>query len=329
MSRNVKVYCRFRPQNAMEKERNGKNSFDVIDNHSVRLKSGSRDDSIAGPFSFDRVFGASATQEEVYNHVAKDLVKQCLDGYCCTCFAYGQTGAGKTHSMMGSRVDEAYAGIIPRMVADIFNYIGTADTNEEFTVKLSYVEVYLERIRDLLAPLSEHDAGGKKSRDDCRRFDSSNLKVRHDKKGRGLFIEGVSEFYLSNAEEMIRLLMRGDNGRATAATNMNAVSSRSHSISIVTISRKNTITGVCKTGKLFVCDLAGSEMVKKTAAVGTTLREAQQINKSLSALGNVIKALTEGSAHVPYRDSVLTRLLSEALGGNSKTSLLVVRKHLA
>lgn len=139
------------------------------------------------------------------------------------------------------------------------------------------------------------------------------------------YIEGVTEQYLSTPEEMIRLVLRGDAARATAATNMNAASSRSHSIFIITVSQKNATSGVAKTGKLFVCDLAGSEMVKKTAASGNTLREAKQINKSLSALGNVIKALTEGSAHVPYRDSALTRLLSEALGGNSKTSLLVVR----
>ena len=134
--------------------------------------------------------------------------------------------------------------------------------------------------------------------------------------------------YVTSAEEMIRLVLQGDSARATASTNMNSASSRSHSIFIITVTRKNISSGAARTGKLFVCDLAGSEMVKKTAATGNTLREAKQINKSLSALGNVIKALTEGSSHVPYRDSALTRLLSEALGGNSKTSLLVVSRVL-
>jgi kinesin family protein 5 len=311
----------------MEKQKDGRSCHEVLDSQTVQLTQiagGSGGDEAlsgagaaggSGPFTFDRVFDTDATQSEVYQHVAGDLVKQCLDGYYCTCFAYGQTGAGKTHSMMGSRTDEEQAGIIPRIVADIFNRIGAADGNEEFTVRVSYVEIYLERIRDLLATGSGTTSGG---------FDSQNLKIRHDKKGRGLFIEGVSEFYLSGAEEMLRLVLRGDAARATASTNMNATSSRSHSIFIISVGQKNVVSGASKEGKLFVCDLAGSEMVKKTAAAGTTLREAQQINKSLSALGNVIKALTEESAHVPYRDSALTRLLSEALGGNSKTSLLVV-----
>ena len=320
MVNSVKVFCRFRPQNSNERSHNGVTCHEVIDEQSVQLKRGASASTAtpggSGPFNFDRVFDTTTSQEEVYEHVGRELVEQCLDGYHCTCFAYGQTGAGKTHTMMGSQTDESQAGIIPRIVADIFSRIHGASAKEEFTVKASYVEIYLEKIRDLLSRQQATPGKG---------VNSKNLKIRHDKKGRGLFIEGVEEFYTTSAEEMLRLVLRGDSARATASTKMNATSSRSHSIFIITVTQKNIVSGTSKTGKLFVCDLAGSEMVKKTAATGNTLREAKQINKSLSALGNVIKALTQGSAHVPYRDSALTRLLSEALGGNSKTSLLVVR----
>ena len=129
----------------------------------------------------------------MYNHVGRDLVNQCLDGYHCTCFAYGQTGAGKTHTMMGSRTEESEAGIIPRMVADVFSHINSADANEEFTVKASYVEIYLERIRDLLdSGANKHQSGSSRGTT-ASGFDSKNLKIRHDKKGRGLYIEGVKE----------------------------------------------------------------------------------------------------------------------------------------
>lgn len=196
MVNNVKVYCRFRPQNEAERGHNGRPCHEVLGGQSVQLvRNGVAQSTPAtpgggssGPFTFDQVFDVNSTQKEVYNSVGRDLVAQCLDGYHCTCFAYGQTGAGKTHTMMGSRTDEAQAGIIPRIVADIFSHINAASGDDEFTVKASYVEIYMERIRDLLHPVAANATPGKQrpQTQQSGAFNSQNLRIRHDKKGRGL-----------------------------------------------------------------------------------------------------------------------------------------------
>jgi kinesin family protein 5 len=202
MVNNVKVYCRFRPQNASERALNGQPCHEVLDEQSVQLlpagaaASGALPTPSGGfgdPFTFDHVFDVDSTQQEVYESVGRDLVAQCLDGYHCTCFAYGQTGAGKTHTMMGSRTDEHEAGIIPRVVADIFSHINAASADDEFTVKASYVEIYLERIRDLLRPVISNATPGKQRAGGAGgggvdEFNSQNLRIRHDKNGRGLYV---------------------------------------------------------------------------------------------------------------------------------------------
>jgi kinesin family protein 5 len=171
------------------------------------------------------------------------------------------------------------------------------------------VEIYQERIRDLLSPTTPG---------------SDNLQVGEEAAGGGVYIKGVSEFYVTSPEEMGELMRQGAENRATSATGMNAGSSRSHSLFLISLAQSNRATGTSTSGKLYLVDLAGSETVSKTGVSGQQLEELKKINKSLSTLGNVINALTDGkSTHVPYRDSKLTRVLQECLGGNAKTALLI------
>lgn len=245
-------------------------------------------------------------QNDVFNFSIAPTVDDILNGYNGTVFAYGQTGAGKSYTMMGSDIDdEVGKGIIPRIVEQIFASILTSPSNIEYTVRVSYMEIYMERIRDLLVPHND------------------NLPV-HEEKSRGVYVKGLLEVYVSSVQEVYEVMRRGGNSRAVAATNMNQESSRSHSIFVITVTQKNLETGSAKSGQLFLVDLAGSEKVGKTGASGQTLEEAKKINKSLSALGMVINALTDGkSTHIPYRDSKLTRILQESLGGNSRTTLII------
>ena len=257
-------------------------------------------------FSFDKIFIWETSQARVFHECGLPLVQQCFDGFNSTLFCYGQTGSGKTYTMMGADIiDNDLKGLTPRIVEDIFKTIEEAPAHLEFTVKVSFLEIYMERIRDLLVPTND------------------NLPI-HEDKNRGVFVKGLKEVYVSSIAEVFHVLSVGEQYRSIAATNMNEKSSRSHSIFIVYITQKDTNTGAAKTGKLYLVDLAGSEKVGKTGATGQTLEEAKKINKSLTALGMVINSLTDGkSTHVPYRDSKLTRILQESLGGNAKTTLIV------
>ncbi|KAL9614019.1 MAG: hypothetical protein Q9167_001499 [Letrouitia subvulpina] len=245
-------------------------------------------------------------QTDVFDFSIRSTVDDILNGYNGTVFAYGQTGAGKSYTMMGSDIDDnEQRGIIPRIVEQMFTSIMRSPGNIEYTVRVSYMEIYMERIRDLLMPQND------------------NLPV-HEDKSRGVYVKGLLEIYVSSVQEVLEVMRRGGASRATAATNMNQESSRSHSIFVITITQKNVETGSAKSGQLFLVDLAGSEKVGKTGASGQTLEEAKKINKSLSALGMVINSLTDGkSTHIPYRDSKLTRILQESLGGNSRTTLII------
>ncbi|KAG1789886.1 kinesin heavy chain [Suillus plorans] len=265
---------------------------------------------VSGPekdgFTFDRVFPMGTKQHEVFDYGVKDIVKDVLDGYNGTVFAYGQTGSGKTFTMMGADIDSSdLKGIIPRITEQIFKSIVESDSHLEYVVKVSYLEIYLERIRDLLAPQND------------------NLQV-HEEKSRGVYVKNLSDYYVSSAREVYEIMRQGGAARVVTSTNMNAESSRSHSIFLITIQQRNTETGAQKSGNLYLVDLAGSEKVGKTGASGQTLEEAKKINKSLSALGMVINALTDSKVkHIPYRDSKLTRILQESLGGNSRTTLII------
>jgi kinesin family protein 5 len=248
----------------------------------------------------------NSRQKDVFDFSIKPTVDDILNGYNGTVFAYGQTGAGKSYTMMGTDIDnDEGRGVIPRIVEQIFASILASPGTIEYTVRVSYMEIYMEKIRDLLAPHND------------------NLPV-HEEKNRGVYVKGLLEIYVSSVQEVYEVMRRGGSSRAVAATNMNAESSRSHSIFVITITQKNVETGSAKSGQLFLVDLAGSEKVGKTGATGQTLEEAKKINKSLSALGMVINNLTDGkSQHIPYRDSKLTRILQESLGGNSRTTLIV------
>ncbi|KAF7778708.1 hypothetical protein Agabi119p4_3053 [Agaricus bisporus var. burnettii] len=304
---NIKVVCRFRPVNAIETREGGEVvvSFDgnlqSVQMKSAQLSSGPEKDG----FTFDRVFPMGTKQTEIFEYGVKDIVKDVLDGYNGTVFAYGQTGSGKTFTMMGADIDsDELKGIIPRITEQIFQSIVESDPHLEYLVKVSYMEIYLEKIRDLLAPQND------------------NLQV-HEEKSRGVYVKNLSDYYVSSAREVYEIMRTGGAARVVTSTNMNAESSRSHSIFLITIQQRNTETGAQKTGNLYLVDLAGSEKVGKTGASGQTLEEAKKINKSLSALGMVINALTEKAKHIPYRDSKLTRILQESLGGNSRTTLII------
>ncbi|KAI5803293.1 kinesin heavy chain [Peziza echinospora] len=298
----IKVVARFRPQNSIEIREGGEPivQFHTEDTCEVMSKEAS------GAFTFDRVFDMNSKQADVFNFSIKPTVDDILNGYNGTVFAYGQTGAGKSYTMMGADIDnEAHKGIIPRIVEQIFSSITNSPQSMEYTVRVSYMEIYMERIRDLLNPVND------------------NLPV-HEDKARGVYVKGLLELYVCNVQEVYEVMRRGGAARSIAATNMNQESSRSHSIFLISISQKNVETGSAKNGHLYLVDLAGSEKVGKTGASGQTLEEAKKINKSLSALGMVINSLTDGkSTHVPYRDSKLTRILQESLGGNSRTTLII------
>jgi len=256
-------------------------------------------------YVFDKVFRPDATQEKVYNEAAKEIVKDVLSGYNGTIFAYGQTSSGKTHTMEGVMGSNDNQGIIPRIVQDIFNHIYTLDANLQFQIKVSYFEIYLDKIRDLLD------------------VSKTNLAV-HEDKNRVPYVKGVTERFVSSPDEVFEIMEEGKNNRHIAVTNMNEHSSRSHSVFLINVKQENVESEKKLTGKLYLVDLAGSEKVSKTGAEGQVLDEAKNINKSLSALGNVISALADGTkSHVPYRDSKLTRILQESLGGNARTTIII------
>ncbi|XP_039998078.1 kinesin heavy chain-like [Xiphias gladius] len=254
---------------------------------------------------FDRVLPPNTSQEQVYDQCAKQIVKDVLGGYNGTIFAYGQTSSGKTHTMEGKLHDPQLMGIIPRIARDIFDHIYSMDENLEFHIKVSYFEIYLDKIRDLLD------------------VSKTNLAV-HEDKNRVPYVKGCTERFVSSPEEVMDVIDEGKANRHVAVTNMNEHSSRSHSIFLINIKQENIETEKKLSGKLYLVDLAGSEKVSKTGAEGAVLDEAKNINKSLSALGNVISALAEGTkTHVPYRDSKMTRILQDSLGGNCRTTIII------
>ncbi|XP_044525817.1 kinesin heavy chain isoform X1 [Gracilinanus agilis] len=294
----IKVMCRFRPLNEAEILRGDKFIPKFKGEETVVIGQGK-------PYVFDRVLPPNTSQEQVYNACAKQIVKDVLEGYNGTIFAYGQTSSGKTHTMEGKLHDHQLMGIIPRIAHDIFDHIYSMDENLEFHIKVSYFEIYLDKIRDLLD------------------VSKTNLAV-HEDKNRVPYVKGCTERFVSSPEEVMDVIDEGKANRHVAVTNMNEHSSRSHSIFLINIKQENVETEKKLSGKLYLVDLAGSEKVSKTGAEGAVLDEAKNINKSLSALGNVISALAEGTkTHVPYRDSKMTRILQDSLGGNCRTTIVI------
>ncbi|XP_058109930.1 kinesin-like protein KIN-5D [Magnolia sinica] len=271
-------------------------------------------------FAFDRVFGPTSQQKDLYDLAVSPIVNEVLEGYNCTIFAYGQTGTGKTYTMEGGGKKTkngefpSDAGVIPRAVRQIFDILEAQDA--EYSMKVTFLELYNEEITDLLAL------------EECSRFVDDKSKkpiaLMEDGKG-GVFVRGLEEEIVTTANEIYKILDKGSSKRRTAETLLNKQSSRSHSIFSITIHIKEcTPEGeeLIKCGKLNLVDLAGSENISRSGAREGRAREAGEINKSLLTLGRVINALVEHSGHIPYRDSKLTRLLRDSLGGKTKTCII-------
>lgn len=307
----VKVCVRCRPANQKEKDL-GCNKIVGIhkDIFQVTLKNPEKLDEEPKAFTFDAVFDDDSTQQGVYEETAYSLVLSVMDGYNGTIFAYGQTGCGKTFTMEGVRGGPPHLrGIIPGTFEQIFEQIGLNKVpNKQFLVQAAYLEIYNEEVRDLVSNTPKTPL---------------DLKEDPDK---GVYVKGLSQNIMRNSEQVMDLMAKGNEQRSVGFTLMNAGSSRSHSIFILVI--ETSIPDEAKpgelkikAGKLNLVDLAGSERQGKTGAEGVRLKEATKINLSLSALGNVISALVTG-AHIPYRDSKLTRMLQDSLGGNTKTIMI-------
>jgi kinesin family protein 5 len=319
----VHVHVRVRPQVAteIEKEQN-ESCIESLDTSNSII--GIRRNFDLKKFTFDSLFDYESSQDYIYETIGSPVVKvftrQCvLEGYNGTILAYGQTGTGKTYTMIGGENEDR--GIIPRALEEIFQHV-EADTQFCYDVQIGFVQIYMEMLQDLL------------------NVDVENSYVRiRENPGQGVFLSNLSWWPVNNAERCMELLYRGDSNRNTAFTDMNANSSRSHAIYMVKLEKRKRysqeeIERFEREGKgfdkgmisstLYLVDLAGSERCKKTKATGIRLDESKTINLALLALGNVISALADRSSkYVPYRDSKLTRILEDSLGGNSKTSLVV------
>jgi kinesin family protein 11 len=266
----------------------------------------------ARKYHFDRVYDADTSQERLYETAVAPMVDEVLQGFNCTVFAYGQTGTGKTHTMTGDMQNQNEAGVIPRAVGHIFRYLNGLGGVNEFTVKCSFLELYNEEITDLLAA---GDADSPKQ---------PKVRIMEDPRA-GVVMQGLEEPHVKTAADIFGLLETGNAKRRTAETLLNKQSSRSHSVFIVTVSVREVLAEgeeVIRVGKLYLVDLAGSENITRSGAVDQRAKEAGNINKSLLTLGRVITALVEGQGHVPYRDSKLTRLLRDSLGGRTKTCII-------
>lgn len=311
---NIRVFVRCRPMNASERSSKSSSLVDCQNNKEIVIRERPTD-KFAKTFTFDRVFGPESKQIDVYKSVAKNCVEEVLCGFNCTIFAYGQTGTGKTFTMEGEHTpdntswdEDPMAGIIPRCVNHLFDELRMQKL--EFTMRVSFLELYNEELFDLL---SAHD-------------DMSKLRMYEDATRKGsCIIQGLEEVLVRNKSDVYNVMEKGSAKRQTAATLMNAHSSRSHTVFTVTIHiKENTLDGdeLLKTGKLHLVDLAGSENIGRSGAVDKRAREAGNINMSLLTLGRVITSLVEKAPHVPYRESKLTRLLQDALGGRTKTSVI-------
>uniref|UniRef100_A0A8C9SNF2 Kinesin-like protein n=1 Tax=Scleropages formosus TaxID=113540 RepID=A0A8C9SNF2_SCLFO len=256
-------------------------------------------------YMFDVAFDCSATQEEVYRATTKGLIEGLISGFNATVFAYGPTGCGKTYTMLGTDTEP---GIYVRTLNDLFRAIEETSDDMQYSVSMSYLEIYNEMIRDLLNP------------------SSGFLDLREDSKGE-IQVAGITEVSTINAQEIMELLMKGNKQRTQEPTAANQTSSRSHAVLQVAVRQQSRCPDVLQEvrfARLFMIDLAGSERAAQTQNRGQRLKEGAHINRSLLALGNCINALSEkhGNKYVNYRDSKLTRLLKDSLGGNSRTIMI-------
>ncbi|XP_014914431.1 kinesin-like protein KIF1B isoform X25 [Poecilia latipinna] len=318
----VKVAVRVRPFNSRETSKESKCIIQMQGNTTTILNPKAPKEP-AKTFSFDYSYWSHTTPEDpcfasqnrVYNDIGKEMLEHAFEGYNVCIFAYGQTGAGKSYTMMGKQ-EEGQEGIIPMLCEDLFEKINEDCNKEElsYSVEVSYMEIYCERVRDLLNPKNK-----------------GNLRVREHPL-LGPYVEDLSKLAVTSYTDIADLMDAGNKARTVAATNMNETSSRSHAVFTIVFTQKKhdseTDLTTEKVSKISLVDLAGSERADSTGAKGTRLKEGANINKSLTTLGKVISALAEVSKKkkktdfIPYRDSVLTWLLRENLGGNSRTAMV-------
>lgn len=304
---NIRVYCRVRPflggqpsQNSVVSSVEEGSMSLMIPPNSKLGKEGKK------IFNFNKVFGSSSTQGEVFSDT-QPLIRSVLDGYNVCIFAYGQTGSGKTYTMEGpDNLDEETIGVNYRALRDLFFLSDQRKDTITYEISVQMLEIYNEQVRDLLAPEGSN----------------KRLEIRNSSNN-GINVPDASLVPVSNTSDVITLMNLGHKNRAVGSTAMNDRSSRSHSCLTVHVHGKNLVSGSIIRGCMHLVDLAGSERADKTEATGDRLKEAQHINKSLSALGDVIASLAHKNAHVPYRNSKLTQLLQDALGGQAKTLMFV------
>ena len=336
---NIRVFCRVRPSHQTEElEEVAKINFpDIEESKDIEVKGPEETSSLGKvttksyPFSFDRVFNQESNNAEIFEEISQ-LIQSALDGYNCCIFAYGQTGSGKTFTMSSED------GMIPLALRQIYSTSKELESRGwRYTMEGSFVEVYNEELRDLLGKEGENEKGAKKH------------EIRHDNMKNETTITDITTLALNSQDQVEGILAQAMARRSVAATKSNERSSRSHSVFILKLQGINTITGETSKGTLNLVDLAGSERIKESKVEGTRLKETQNINKSLSCLGDVIGALGQqsatgglnprssvngdsGNGHIPYRNSKLTYLLQFSLGGNSKTLMFVMvapeKKHL-
>ncbi|XP_028848821.1 kinesin-like protein KIF1B isoform X19 [Denticeps clupeoides] len=323
----VKVAVRVRPFNSREMSKESKCIIQMLGNSTTILNPKNPKESPKS-FSFDYSYWSHtslddpcfASQNQVYNDIGKEMLQHAFEGYNVCIFAYGQTGAGKSYTMMGKQ-EEGQEGIIPQLCEDLFEKINDNNTEElSYSVEVSYMEIYCERVRDLLNPKNK-----------------GNLRVREHPL-LGPYVEDLSKLAVTSYTDIADLMDAGNKARTVAATNMNETSSRSHAVFTIVFTQRRhdseTDLSTEKVSKISLVDLAGSERADSTGAKGTRLKEGANINKSLTTLGKVISALAEvdnctskskkkkKTDFIPYRDSVLTWLLRENLGGNSRTAMV-------
>ncbi|KAL7839306.1 hypothetical protein SRHO_G00259640 [Serrasalmus rhombeus] len=292
----------MRPQTRTELAKGGSSIVSCLDDYSVILETprGPRE------FQFDRIFTTESNQDEVFQESSR-LIQSAIDGFNVCIFAYGQTGSGKTFTMVGDR-EHKNPGIIPRTFTRVFEIIQENEMKFEFKVSASMLELYNDRLQDLFVSPAEAL--------------SKRIEIKKDKKGL-VFAQGAETKEATSAGELFALFEQGCANRRIAATKMNVESSRSHLIFSIMLESRNLTNGSISFGKLNLVDLAGSERAAKTGARDDQLKEANSINKSLSALGDVISALAMEQSHVPYRNNKLTQLMQDSLGGNAKTLMFL------
>ena len=310
-SENIKVCLRIRPMSLQEKSRNDTSCIEPVSNDQLILSH----KNLRRSYTFNIVFAQESSQEDIFFNCSIDkLIDSALDGYSVTIFAYGQTGSGKTYTIMGrdDTINEKilsnnkFSGIMPKSIKYIWSTVG--NRQQKYYIKVSFLEIYNEQINDLLNPTN------------------TNLQIRWDQK-QGFFVEGLLVIECKKPQDIVEIILQGTKNRKKGSHDLNKDSSRSHSILTVYLISEYNSGGESykKYGKISFVDLAGSERLKETNSKGGMLKETGNINKSLFVLGKVISSLTDKkntNQHIPYRDSKLTMLLMDSIGGTAKTLMI-------